>query len=245
MANAYLASVAIGVYASSPSTPRWTGGVLLDEPVREALRARTRAGRELAARISDVLLFGALAYPVAIDALVVGGFVHGDTDLAGQMSLVTIESYAAMRLLNDVTKMLVGRQRPYDRECRREAAYSSSCFGTTSYQSFVSGHALATFTAAFLTCTHHAYIPLYGEPWDAVACGGTLAAATATAVLRIVSDNHYLSDVVAGAALGAIAGFLVPWLLHYRHEASDVARVSAASSAPRVVALPAVALPWP
>jgi hypothetical protein len=34
--------------------------------------------------------------------------------------------------------------------------------------------------------------------------------ATATAYLRIAADKHYLSDVVAGAALGAIGGMLIP-----------------------------------
>lgn len=247
-ANAYLATIAIGVYARSPDVPRWSGGILLDDAVRDALRVRSRTGRTIVARISDVLLFGALAYPVVIDSLLVAGLAHDDSDLALQMSLVSIEAFAVMRLLNDVTKLLVGRARPYNRECRRDPGYAGSCYGETRYQSFVSGHALATFTAAFLTCTQHAYLPLYGAPWDAFACGATLAGATATSVLRILSDNHYLSDVVAGAALGAVAGFVVPWLLHYRHDrlGADAASRGGLERVPSrpVLALPVLAFPW-
>lgn len=36
----------------------------------------------------------------------------------------------------------------------------------------------------------------------------------ASAVSRIASDNHYATDVLAGAALGVVAGWLVPTTLH-------------------------------
>jgi membrane-associated phospholipid phosphatase len=36
--------------------------------------------------------------------------------------------------------------------------------------------------------------------------------ATATAVLRVVSGNHYPTDVLAGAAIGSALGFLGPYL---------------------------------
>jgi membrane-associated phospholipid phosphatase len=39
--------------------------------------------------------------------------------------------------------------------------------------------------------------------------------ATADGVLRIMGDRHYLSDVLAGGALGFAFGYGVPTLLHY------------------------------
>jgi membrane-associated phospholipid phosphatase len=48
-----------------------------------------------------------------------------------------------------------------------------------------------------------------------------MSVATATALLRIVADKHYLSDVVVGAAVGTASGLLLPLVLHYR--ASPVA----------------------
>jgi membrane-associated phospholipid phosphatase len=81
----------------------------------------------------------------------------------------------------------------------------------------MSGHSTASFTLAGLTCIHHAYLPLYGggAP-DALACAGSMAAATTVAMMRVVSDQHYLSDVIIGSAFGALAGVGMPWLLHYR-----------------------------
>ena len=40
--------------------------------------------------------------------------------------------------------------------------------------------------------------------------------ASAQAVLRVSSDNHYLTDVMLGAALGIGSGYFLPWFLHYR-----------------------------
>jgi len=41
-----------------------------------------------------------------------------------------------------------------------------------------------------------------GCPWTA----------TATGILRVVADEHYFTDVAAGAAAGALVGYLVPRL---------------------------------
>jgi PAP2 superfamily len=41
---------------------------------------------------------------------------------------------------------------------------------------------------------------------DAAVCPVALAVAGTTGVLRVVADKHYASDVIAGAALGALVG---------------------------------------
>jgi membrane-associated phospholipid phosphatase len=67
---------------------------------------------------------------------------------------------------------------------------------------------------------HHAYVPLYGGGvLDALACVGALGVATSTALMRVATDVHYVSDVMMGAAMGSAAGLLIPWLLHYRYGA--------------------------
>ena len=40
--------------------------------------------------------------------------------------------------------------------------------------------------------------------------------AAAAGMLRVVGDQHYVTDVLAGAVVGTAAGFFLPWLLHYR-----------------------------
>ncbi|HAR42479.1 MAG TPA: hypothetical protein DCS07_07580, partial [Bdellovibrionales bacterium] len=72
------------------------------------------------------------------------------------------------------------------------------------------------FTAAGLICTSHSYLSLYdSKAADNAACLASLALASATGVMRIVSDNHYLSDVAAGTAVGLLAGFVLPRYLHF------------------------------
>jgi hypothetical protein len=66
--------------------------------------------------------------------------------------------------------------------------------------------------------------------------GTGLALATTTGVLRVMSDQHYATDVIAGMATGALLGWLVPRL----HKPDPVAVT------PRVtVAPPAAATPGP
>jgi|LSQX01.3.fsa_nt_gb membrane-associated phospholipid phosphatase len=59
-----------------------------------------------------------------------------------------------------------------------------------------------------------------------------LAATTAT--LRVISGNHYLEDVLAGAAIGSAIGFLGPYLT-YRLLQRD-------SNAPHILAGPVVGM---
>ena len=47
---------------------------------------------------------------------------------------------------------------------------------------------------------------------DALSCATSLFFATLTGVLRLASDEHYLSDVVVAAVVGAALGVLVPLL---------------------------------
>jgi hypothetical protein len=69
---------------------------------------------------------------------------------------------------------------------------------------------------AGLVCSHHLNVPLYGNAYaDAAACAIAAGAAVSTGVLRLVADRHYVTDVLAGAAIGAGAGFVMPMFAHY------------------------------
>jgi membrane-associated phospholipid phosphatase len=59
-------------------------------------------------------------------------------------------------------------------------------------------------------------MPMYGHPaLDAGICVLGLAAATTTGALRIVTDAHWVSDVLAGAITGVGAGWGMAYGLHY------------------------------
>lgn len=65
--------------------------------------------------------------------------------------------------------------------------------------------------------SHHLYLPLYGnEPIDVTVCVAATALGVTNGFARVAADRHYMSDVLAGAALGWGASFAMPVLLHYR-----------------------------
>ena len=81
--------------------------------------------------------------------------------------------------------------------------------------SFPSGHTTNAFAAAvFAGYTFSVYNP--DSEWKIPVWIASLSLASATGAVRLVSGNHFPSDVLAGAVIGSSAGFLVPWL-HSRH----------------------------
>jgi len=89
-------------------------------------------------------------------------------------------------LTAQILKCIVGRERPEDNDVPR-------C-----QSSFPSGHATAAFTSAYVFSSQYPRltIPLY-------------VLATSIAISRIYLGKHYPSDVIAGAAIGTAAGFVV------------------------------------
>ena len=74
--------------------------------------------------------------------------------------------------------------------------------------SFPSGHTATTFMGAELVRIE------YGEehPWFAV---GAYTLATATGALRVYNNQHWLTDVIAGAGAGILSARIGYWLLPY------------------------------
>ena len=79
--------------------------------------------------------------------------------------------------------------------------------------SFFSGHTTLSFAAAtFTTYVFCKYKPESKWKIPVIAISYTLAAATAG--LRILSGNHFATDVAVGAVVGSITGLLIPFW-HY------------------------------
>jgi membrane-associated phospholipid phosphatase len=193
---------------------KWEGGVLFDDAVRDALRARSRSARDQADLASDVLVNFLVSYPLVVDAGLVMGLGRGDGSQVLKLALVDAGSYALSGGVAYLLKGGIGRERPYGRECDQDPEYSEKCAKRDRYRSFPSGHAALTFTAAGLVCAQHQELKIYGGMADAAACGAMLGGAATTGVLRIISDNHYATDVMAGAALGFVSGYVLPRLLY-------------------------------
>ena len=75
----------------------------------------------------------------------------------------------------------------------------------SSYTSFPSGHTAEAFASAEFLRQEYKDV----SPWYGVA---GYAAATATGLLRIYNNKHWMSDVVAGAGIGIASTKLAYWL---------------------------------
>ena len=114
-------------------------------------------------------------------------------------------SVGAAGLLVDALKILIGRTRP--KLLFADGTYDVTWFGLRAdHWSFPSGHAAtAAALMAALWCLWPRPLWLY------------IAGAALVAVSRVITGQHYLSDVVAGAAIGVIVTrALATWLLRPR-----------------------------
>jgi membrane-associated phospholipid phosphatase len=204
---------------SSGTAARWQGGLLFDDGVRRGLMLDAVGARETAADYSDAFLIGLFAAPV-LDAVLSAWIANGDLELAGRLMLIDLQAHALAQGLTALFKHTVLRERPMTRGCREDpqrAMDDPRCGGDHHAEpaSFFSGHTSAAFTSAALICLHHTELGLLGREGAAAMCATGMALASTVGVLRILADRHYATDVIVGAGVGVLSGWLVPWLLHY------------------------------
>ena len=187
--------------------------VWIDRPVADFFHAD---GGALQPLFDDVQWFG-LGYPylvvsgLAFALLRWGGEWERLRPRAAEMRrLAYIPGFifvavAASGLVADLLKIVVGRTRPkllFD-----GGAYDFTWFGLRAdHWSFPSGHATtAAALMAALWCLWPRPLWLY------------VAAAAVVAASRVITGQHFLSDVVAGAAIGVVVTRIVAlWLLPQR-----------------------------
>jgi membrane-associated phospholipid phosphatase len=130
-------------------------------------------------------------------------------ELRSDFLIITImyfESLAIESGLNGIVKSTVSRKRPYvynpDVPVEKKT-------GTDAVRSFYSGHASTAFNSAvFLSVVFSDYYPesvLRYVMWS-----GSLLLASATGYLRYRAGKHYPTDIIAGAAMGSLTGYMVP-----------------------------------
>ena len=193
--------------------PRWSEPILFDDAARNALRAGSPGGRARAATASDVGYIGLPTYAIAVEAGLVTWLGRGQGDAALQLALINGEALIINGLLTRVVQKATGRSRP------------DTGPGNTDNTSFFSGHTSTTFTVASGLCVQHARLEIYGGVADKLVCPIALVVAATTGLLRIVSDRHYASDVLAGAVVGSAVGATVSWA-HLRNGSGPAASLS-------------------
>jgi membrane-associated phospholipid phosphatase len=246
IASGLFVAGALGSQAIPSREDAWTNPGAFDEWVRDRLRLGSPLARFRARDASDILFAFGVSHLV-VDTVAVAWWGNGSGDVAWEMAMINVETLAFNALVNGVVSGLTSRERPYGRLCADAAlADTDDCTSGKRYRSFFSGHTSTSFAIAGLICSHHANLPLYGGgALDTIGCGTAFMAASAVGVLRVVSDQHYASDVLTGAAVGAITGLGLPWLLHYRGGAlsNDDQTVSDSAQGPSSVAVGVVPTP--
>lgn len=106
-----------------------------------------------------------------------------------------------------VLKSVVDRDRPYMYFADPLAEGIES---GDSRNSFPSGHTTMAFTGAAFAATLFA-LRYPNSPYRISVTAAAFALAGTTAALRVASGNHFMSDVLAGAAIGSLSGFIVPF----------------------------------
>jgi membrane-associated phospholipid phosphatase len=163
---------------------------LLDKGVHaESQEWRGEASDEVA-RVAKEMGNGKILLPAFGAAWLAGKAIGSErlADVAGH----TLQAGVAAGLVATGVKFLTGRQRP-------NSGMDADHFTLfrTGDTSFPSGHTAIAFSVAGALSNE---IP---GPWDDV---GLYGLATATGLSRINDNKHWLTDVVAGAAVGIVAG---------------------------------------
>lgn len=203
-----LTVVQFGVPA--PTQASWAGNGF-DDWVRSGLRLSGEGGRVVAGTTSDVFVFVLTAFPL-LNAMLVAGAEHERWDIAWRLVVLDVETLTTATLAAISLQKMTRRERPFVQECQTNPNLSD-CTPGGRYQSFPSAHTTLVFAAVALECFHHGYLDTSHTGWGAAACPATVSVATITAVLRVMADRHWATDVLAGAVLGGAIGVAIP-LLH-------------------------------
>jgi len=172
-------------------------------------RVSTRNESENAKTTSNIS-FGILALSPALVSF--PEFINDSWSNFQTISVMYAEAGILCYGITNLTKALVHRKRPYlynsdiSIEERTDLALKID-----SYKSFFSGHSSGAFCAAVFLST--VYSDIYGRTkWSPYIWGGSLTLAALTGYLRIEAGMHYPTDVLLGAAIGSLVGYVIPKL---------------------------------
>jgi membrane-associated phospholipid phosphatase len=188
----------------SPTSCRWCAPDAFDGAMRDALVWHdTSAANTLSNATGYVIAPIAATGLVAVAGLDSGGsWGRAFDDIAP-----VVQSAIFVSLLQHVTKLAAARQRPFV----HFAAPGPRVPTEEDNVSFWSGHTSLGFSLA-VSAGEVASARGYALAPAIWATG--LSLATVTGYLRIAADKHYTTDVLMGAAMGAVVGYAWPRLVH-------------------------------
>ncbi len=170
----------------------------LDEDVQESAQWRSPLG---ARRASDILANGVLP-AFAIGNSILSAWRAGEPSAALEDGIVIAQAAAIAAALDGIAKDAVARRRP--------GAIDAPATGSGN-TSFYSGHTSLAFSLATAAGT---VSTLRGYPSAPYVWAVGMSLASGVGYLRVAGGAHWATDVGAGAAIGGLVGFGVPWLFH-------------------------------
>jgi undecaprenyl-diphosphatase len=174
---------------AAPATPDLAGVNAVD---RSAIFSYSRT----ISIVSDITQYATVAIPLAIIATLEPRRMPGP-------GVVTLEAFSWAYGAKNTLKFLLPRDRPF--------MYGGGLPDgdpAENDQSFPSGHATMAFAAATAgALLFSTYYP--GSPWLVPFLVADYAMAGLTASLRVLSGNHFVTDVLAGAALGMLCAYAI------------------------------------
>jgi undecaprenyl-diphosphatase len=184
------------IYDFFAPVPEFDGTVLNKDEVnpfdRWAMRPYSKP-LHITGTVTEVL---SMAAPLALIAT--------DKSEWGIWAVMYAESVLWANGLKEALKFSVQRERPY---MYFDGAPQDKIDDGDYLKSFPSGHTTMAFNGAvFASYTFSKYFP--ESKWKIPVIAGSLTFATATAVQRILSGNHFVTDVLAGAAIGVGCAFV-------------------------------------
>lgn len=209
---AYLAAGLILKFGVDRGEPNWIEPPGFDREVTEALSLEEDSSvHEFWGRLGDIMYIGGVAYS-GVSPFLTFNSSRG-SEFAFKYGMVHFESlsFAAGTIFG--LQMVIRRARPNADECL-DGDPSTEC-SDGGMESFPGGHMTMATTVAALSCIHDTRLGMYdNEVAEWTTCGIATFGAVANLLSRLFVSKHYLSDQIAGIALGLFSGGLLPYLLH-------------------------------
>lgn len=145
-------------------------------------------------------------------ALVEWRDLRSDFNIWFTYGVMYVQAFVFKRTIRGAMGRMVGRPRPHH-------YLDGFIEGPISVNSFPSGTTAAAFMpATFLSVTFSAEFP--DSQWRIPIIVGSHTLAALAGAGRIIAGTHFLTDVLAGAAIGSFIGWLIP-TLHRRPDESN------------------------
>lgn len=139
------------------------------------------------------------------------------------LSVIYLETAALATVIPQIIKKSTERTRPfvYNPEVPLEEKLTPDA-----RHSFLSGHSTWAFaSAAFASTVYGEYFP--SSRWKSLVWSGSFLIAATVGYLRYEAGYHFPTDILAGAGLGTLIGYAVPYI----HKTDDSGLGLSASSA--------------